>query len=410
MGSIVEHKSIFSDLEQIPYDEAYRVQQAFNQDPSPDKISLGAGVYRDENAQPWTLPSVKLAMTRIPDIHDYLLQSGFPPFLAAARELLFGELARDLSPRLASVQTIAGTGACHVGTELLVKKLRPKTVWIADPTWINHSLMWTVGAPEVAQKFYPYYDAKTKAFNFQGTMAALEGAEKGDVVILQACAHNPTGLDPSKEEWKAIAELCEKRGLILFFDCAYQGFASGDPDADAWAVRYFASRPNMELCIAQSFSKNMGLYGERIGAFHLLVADPAVVPAASAQLVRVIRSEVSCSVSFAARTVAAVLDDDELRKQWREDLKTMSNRMKSMREALRDELEKMGTPGRWEHITDQIGMFSYTGLSANQVEIIAKKHHIYMLSSGRIAIPGLNQSNISIVAAAIDDVVRHVKD
>ena len=159
-------------------------------------------------------------MSRIPDNHDYLPQSGFPAFLNVARELLFGDLTKDLSPRIASIQTIAGTGACHVGTELVAKKLKPKTVWIADPTWINHSLMWTVNAPWIAQKFYPYYDASNMAFDFKGFMAALEGADRGDVVILQACAHNPTGLDPSTEQWTAIAEFFEKKGLVPFFDCA----------------------------------------------------------------------------------------------------------------------------------------------------------------------------------------------
>lgn len=159
-------------------------------------------------------------MSQIPDVHDYLMQSGFPPFLAAAQEILFGNLTEMLRPRLASVQAIAGTGACHLGTDLLVRKLRPKTVWIADPTWINHASMWTASGPNVAQKRYPYYDAATKSFDFRNTMDALGGAETGDVVVLQACGHNPTGLDPSREQWTAIADLCEERGLVPFFDCA----------------------------------------------------------------------------------------------------------------------------------------------------------------------------------------------
>ena len=159
-------------------------------------------------------------MSRIPDNHDYLPQNGFPEFLTVARQLLFGPLTQELSPRIASIQTIAGTGACHVGTELVAKKLKPKNVWIANPTWINHSLMWTVNAPEIAQQFYPYYHADDMAFDFKGFLAALKNAERGDVVILQACAHNPTGLDPSTEQWEAIADLFEEKGLVPFFDCA----------------------------------------------------------------------------------------------------------------------------------------------------------------------------------------------
>ncbi|EFW98951.1 DNA replication factor c subunit [Grosmannia clavigera kw1407] len=391
MGSIVapETQSRFADLELLPYDEAYIVQKSFVDDPSPDKITLGAGVYRDENAKPWTLPSVKLALSRLPDVHDYLPSEGFPPFVQAARELLFGSLTAELSPRLATIQTIAGTGACHVGTELLIRLQRkPTAVWIADPTWINHSLIWTIAADDVEQKRYPYYDAAKRQFDFQGTIAALRTAQSGDVVILQTCSQNPTGNDPSQEQWKELADVVQERGLFPFFDNAYQGFASGDPDVDAWAIRHFASRPGMELGVAQSFSKNMGLYGERLGAFHLLLADPAILPAAQANLVRVLRGSVSSTVSFAARAVAAVLTEDDLRTQWRIDLRTITDRIQSMRKALRSELEVLGTPGTWGHITDQLGMFSYTGLTRKQVEVMASKYHIYMLPNGRISVPG----------------------
>ncbi|KAI1338221.1 aspartate aminotransferase [Xylariaceae sp. FL0016] len=407
MGSVDRPVSAFSSLQTLPYDEAFTVLAAFTKDPNPDKISLGAGVYRDEVGKPWTLPCVRKAISLLSDNHDYLPQSGLPPFLSASRSLLLGnDLCERMDGNLTSIQTVSGTGACHVGAVLLVNSVKPRQVWISDPSWINHVLVWECAGPGVERKFYPYYHAETRSFDFTGMIRSLESeALEGDVVILQACAHNPTGLDPSKEQWTAIADICEKKGLIPFFDTAYQGFASGDLDEDAWAVRHFAER-GLEMGIAQSFSKNFGMYGHRVGAFHLLARDAAVKPAVQSQLIRIIRSEVSCSPSFGAKIVATVLNDRELREQWVKDLNTMSSRIKAMRMALLSELQKRGTPGTWDHIVSQIGMFSYTGLNAKQVKKLEETHHIYLLSSGRASIPGLTSYNVSKVADAIDAVVR----
>ncbi|KAI5920456.1 aspartate aminotransferase [Camillea tinctor] len=408
MGSLSQPESAFSSLKPIPYDEAFRLMKAIAEDTNPQKVSLGAGVYQDESGKFWTLPSVKKAIPLLPDHHEYLPQGGFAPFVEASRRLLFGEdLSARLDSRLTSIQTVSGTGACHVGTVFLIKSVKPQNVWISDPSWINHALIWECADPGVTRKFYPYYDAATRSFDFAGTVAALEGgAQKGDVIVLQACAHNPTGLDPPKEQWAAIADICEKKGLIPFFDTAYQGFASGDVDEDAWAVRHFAERGSLEVCVAQSFSKNFSLYGERVGAFHVLSRDPATKPAVQSQLVRIIRSEVSTSPAFGARIVATVLDDPMLRGEWHDDLKTMSSRIKSMREALLRELKRRGTPGSWDHIVSQIGMFSYTGLNKEQVKELAEEHHIYLMASGRASIPGLTPENVTRVAEAIDSVVR----
>ncbi|KAH9899057.1 aspartate aminotransferase [Xylariomycetidae sp. FL2044] len=420
MGSLDQESSpsLFSALKPIPYDEAYRVSAAYTEDPSPDKISLGAGVYRDDDGRPWTLTSVKQAIPLLPDNHDYLPQTGFPPFLAAARDLILGtSLSASLGERLTSIQTVSGTGACHVGAVFLASLPLPQTprrpprqVWISDPSWINHALIWECagGQGVVRTRYYPYYDARTRGLDFAGMRGALEGqdARSGDVVILQACAHNPTGLDPTREQWIALADLCEEKGLVPFFDCAYQGFASGDIDEDAWAVRHFVSRPALELCIAQSFSKNFGLYGERVGALHVLSRRAASAPAVRSQLVRIVRSEVSSAPSFGCRIVAAVLGDAALRSQWCADLKTMSQRIRGVRVGLFEGLKKRGTPGTWEHIIAQIGMFSYTGLNQDQVKELEEKWHIYLLSSGRASIPGLTSKNVARVAEAIDSVVR----
>ncbi|KAI0015437.1 aspartate aminotransferase [Xylariomycetidae sp. FL0641] len=409
MGSLSQPTSIFSSLKPIPYDEAYRVSAAYTADPNPEKVSLGAGVYRDDDGKPWTLSSVKKAIPLLPDNHDYLPQTGDPAFLTAAQKLLLGDdLRSSLSPRLVSIQTVSGTGACHVGTALLASGPRPTNVWISDPSWINHQLIWECAAPHVTRKLYPYYGAATRAFDFAGMMGALaRDAQRGDVLVLQACAHNPTGLDPSRAQWEAIAELCERVGIVPFFDVAYQGFASGDPDADAWAVRHFAGRGTLELVVAQSFSKNFGLYGQRVGACHVVVLPGGGSEAAvRSQLVRVVRSEVSSAPAFGCRVVAAVLGDAELRAAWRGDLAVMSERIRAMRRALYAELRCRATPGGWEHILEQIGMFSYTGLSEEQVHELEHTHHIYLLSSGRASIPGLTSKNVAQVGEAIDAVVR----
>ncbi|KKY38238.1 putative aspartate aminotransferase [Diaporthe ampelina] len=256
---------------------------------------------------------------------------------------------------------------------------------------MNHALIWECADSTVTQKLYPYYHAATRSLDFEGMMASLEvGSQPGDVVILQACAHNPTGLDLNKEQWVAIADIW---------------FASGNFDDDAWAIRHFASRPSMEMAVAQSFSKNFGLYGERVGALHILASEPGVKPAVQSQLVRVLRSEISSGTAFGSRVAAEVLYDSELKARFLEENKRMSERIKDMRAALVAELERLGTPGDWSHITNQIGMFSYTGLTAQQVQELRQKHHIYLFSSGRASISGLNPNNVVRVAAAINSVV-----
>jgi aspartate aminotransferase len=234
-------------------------------------------------------------------------------------------------------------------------------------------------------------------------------------VILHACAHNPTGIDPTRTQWEKIAEIVAKKRLFVVFDSAYQGFASGDPDSDAWAIRYFystffgdaslstATPTGMIVC--QSFSKNFGLYGERIGALHL-VTPPSVSPrGAYTHLVRLVRSEISCPSLFGQRCVHTILTDLELRSKWEEDVKIMASRIQRVRMSLKSELENIGAQGNWDHIERQIGMFSYTGLSKTQVRRLKEVHHVYMLENGRMSLSGLNGKNVAYVARAIKDVV-----
>ncbi|KAJ6134944.1 pyridoxal phosphate-dependent transferase [Penicillium capsulatum] len=414
--------SLFSTLPPTPPDEPFSVNAACAQDTSPLKVNLGIGVYRTVDGNPWPLRVVEDAEkviydTKKVDRHEYLAIQGDRQFLRLAADLVFGFDANTNSSstiknrdRVVSIQTVSGTGANRLGAELLARHIRPGCVWIPDPTWANHHTIWELAGVE--KKTYPYYDAGSKTFDFEATCRTLSvAARENDVVILHACAHNPTGADPSREHWKLLARLCQDKRLIPFFDLAYQGFASGDVDNDAWAIRHFFNEaPQLEFCVAQSFSKNFGLYGQRVGALHVVTptATEDVSQKVLANLCHLVRGEYSMAPRGGAEIVRTVLDSEGLRSKWLEDLDTMSQRIKRMRHALYHELKNLGTPGDWKHIVNQIGMFTYIGLSEEQVHAIRERHHIYILKSGRISVSGLNEPNVEYVAAAIDEVVRTV--
>lgn len=402
--------SLFDNIPPTGGDPIFALTADYLKDPATEKVNLGVGVYRDENGKPWILPTVKKVeklLAEDPTVdHEYPPIAGLTPFISAARDLLFGNPDEAFNARCASIQTISGTGACHVGAKFLAEALKPKNVWVSDPTWGNHHLILDLACPNVKQRFYPYFDAKVCRIDFEGMISTLEKeAEAGDMILLHACAHNPTGLDPTREQWQKIAEVCERKKIFPFFDSAYQGFASGNVDNDAWAVRHFVSRGTMELCVAQSFSKNFGLYGQRVGAFHLVTSSPFARERAHGLLADLQRGEISMPPIYGARIVNMILRDPELRESWQRDLTTMADRIISMRAGLYEELTRLGTPGSWKHIVEQTGMFSYTGLTPEQVDKL-KANHVYMLKSGRASISGLNANNIPTVAGMIDRVVR----
>ena len=242
--------------------------------------------------------------------------------------------------------------------------------------------------------------------------SGISEAPEGSIILLHACAHNPTGVDPTRDQWKEIAEVIRSKNHFPFFDCAYQGFASGDLENDAWAIRYFISQ-GFELCIAQSFAKNFGLYGERAGAFHFVTSPSSdatdIVTRVASQLAILQRSEISNPPAYGARIASLVLNDPALFKEWEANLKTMAGRIIDMREALRGKLEELnGKPGSWQHITDQIGMFSFTGLTEKQTLVMREKFHVYMTKNGRISMAGLNTGNVEYVAKAFDQAVKEV--
>ena len=309
------------------------------------------------------------------------------------------------------MQTISGTGAVHLGALFMSKFYAPShpnaPVYLSSPTWANHNQIFT--NVQLPIKTYPYFSASTKGLDFDGMIAALDSAPEQSVIVLHACAHNPTGVDPTQDQWKQIAKTIRAKRHFPFFDCAYQGFASGDLSRDAWAVRYFVEE-GFELCLAQSYAKNFGLYGERAGCFHFVTAPgndaQGTIGRIASQLAILQRSEISNPPAYGARIAAVVLNNPKLSSEWEENLRTMSGRIIDMRKALRQKLESMGTPGTWNHITDQIGMFSFLGLTEKQVMKVREEAHVYFTKNSRISMAGLNTHNVDYVAEAIDSVVR----
>ncbi|KAJ5814230.1 uncharacterized protein N7503_000980 [Penicillium pulvis] len=402
-----------STVAAAPEDPLFGLMKAYREDPSDKKVDLGIGAYRDNNAKPWILPVVKKADDAIhndPTVnHEYLSIGGLPDLTAAAQKLIVGADSPAIKEkRICTLQTISGTGAVHLGG-LFLAKFHPQkpTIYLSNPTWANHHQIFTNVGLNLAT--YPYFSTKTKGLDFDGMMQSIKNAPNGSVILLHACAHNPTGVDPTQDQWREIAAAMRERSHFPFFDTAYQGFASGDLNRDAWSIRYFIEQ-GFELCVAQSFAKNFGLYGERTGAFHFVSAPGADASTANAhvasQLAILQRSEISNPPAYGARIASRILNDPVLFKEWEDDLRTMSGRILEMRAGLRERLEKKGTPGNWDHITSQIGMFSFTGLSEEQVKTLRSKWHVYMTKNGRISMAGLNTNNIDYFAEAVDSVVR----
>jgi len=306
------------------------------------------------------------------------------------------------------LQTISGTGAVHLGALFLAKFYHvSKTVYLSNPTWANHNQIFS--NVHLGMQQYPYFSTKTKGLDFDGMISTIKSAPESSIILLHACAHNPTGVDPTQEQWKEIAAVMREKSHFPFFDCAYQGFASGNLAKDAWAINYFIEN-GFEMCIAQSYAKNFGLYGERAGCFHFITGPGSdaqdAVKRIGSQLAILQRSEISNPPAYGARIASTILNDDELFALWEDNLREMSGRIIDMRKALKGHLQKLDTPGNWDHITNQIGMFSFTGLTEKQVLKIREDAHVYMTKNGRISMAGLNTGNVEYVAKAIDKVVR----
>lgn len=391
-----------------PPDAILGVTEAFKRDSNPNKINLGVGAYRDDNGKPYVLPSVKQADQIVLNKNldkEYAPIVGTPEFGKLAAQLAYGDDCPQLNNSLVSVvQGISGTGSLRVGVAFL-KNFFPgeKTIYVPTPTWGNHIPICKHAGLDV--KHYRYYDPNTCGFDFNGALEDINNIPSKSIILLHACAHNPTGVDPKPDQWKEIAAIVKKKQLYPFFDMAYQGFASGDTVKDAFALRYFMKELG-QLCLAQSFAKNMGLYGERVGAFSIVSADKEEAAKVLSQLKILVRAFYSSPPIHGARIVAEILGDSKLKNQWLTEVKGMADRIISVRQALKDNLQKEGSTKSWQHITDQIGMFCFTGLNASQVEKLINEHSVYLTKDGRISMAGVTSKNVGYLAKAIHAVTK----
>jgi aspartate aminotransferase len=395
---------LFAAVPLAPVDPIFGTALAHDRDPAKEKINLGVGAYRTNEGKPWVLSSVKKAEERILKAnfnHEYLPIDGLKELQEVSARLMLGDFAVKNPKSVVSIQSLSGTGALRLGGEFIAKFLPGRTIYISDPTWGNHKAVFTNSG--VKHKDYRYFNPKTLGLDFEGFIEDIKKAPEGSVILLHACAHNPTGVDPTQEQWKALADVIKSRNQIPFFDCAYQGFATGSLERDRFAMEYFANQ-GFEMFIAQSYAKNFGMYGERVGCFHT-VCKPETSEAVRSQLKLVARPMYSNPPSYGARVVTTVINDPELFNEWKDNLLTMSGRINQVRELLYKELKSLNTPGTWEHILNQIGMFTYTGLSEAQCDRLTNEFHVYLLKSGRISMAGINTSNVSYLAKAINAVV-----
>lgn len=396
------YASIWASVPQGPPDAILGITEAYKKDQAPYKINLGVGAYRDDQGKPYVLNAVKEAERAILARNldkEYAPITGIAPFVQQAVKLAYGDDAAPIvENRLAATQSISGTGALRIGAEFLARYLPSKRVLLPNPSWANHKAVFSAAGLSVGS--YRYYDSKTIALDFDGLLADLRAAEPGTAVLFHACAHNPTGVDPTAQQWREMHDVVRERSLFPFFDMAYQGFASGDCVRDAYAVRYFVEQ-GAQISLCQSFAKNMGLYGERVGAFSLVTADPAEKARVESQLKIIIRPIYSNPPIHGARIANEILSTPDLRSMWLGEVKDMAARMISMRALLRSNLEKLGSKHNWEHVTSQIGMFCYTGLSGEQVDALARDYSVYCTRDGRISISGITSANVDHLSKAI---------
>ncbi|TQV84618.1 aspartate/tyrosine/aromatic aminotransferase [Exilibacterium tricleocarpae] len=396
---------MFEQLDVLPADPILGLMALHQQDPNPNKVDLGVGVYRDEQGRTPILASVKAAQQRHHEAEAtkaYIGPAGTEGFVSATQTLLFGsEHAAVRDGRVVTVQTPGGCGALRVAAELIGRCNDAATIWVSDPTWANHVPL--LGDAGITIREYPYYDRNTNSIRFDEMMATLERAEAGDLVLLHGCCHNPCGADLTPEQWQAVATLAVKRGLTPFIDIAYQGFARGlDEDADG--IRVCADTVP-ELFVASSCSKNFGLYRERVGSVTLVASDTQQASAARSQLISVIRGIYSMPPSHGGAIVDIILNDVELRRQWTDELGAMRDRINELRRQLVESFNRKGAEGRFDFIARQQGMFSFLGIAPEQVQKIREASSIYMLSSSRINIAGLSRHNLDRVTGAVMSVL-----
>ncbi len=390
----------FDRIEAAPADPILGLTEAFRSDPNPNKINLGAGVYQDETGVNPILKCVKEAEKIILETEkskSYLPITGLPEYGTLVRAQIFGADSPLVSNGTAvTCHCPGGTGALRIGSDFIKQQNVATTVWISDPTWANHYQIVTSACLKFER--YPYYDRVTHGLAFDRMLETLAQAREGDVVLLHACCHNPTGVDPTVEQWEKIADFLAEEKLRAFIGFGYQGLGRGGEE-DAAAVRIIASRCK-EMLIASSFSKNLGLYNERVGALTIISPNKEIADKVLSQLKITVRTSMSTPPAHGEKIVTTVLGTPALRNLWQLELTEMRERIREMRILLAKKLAEAGA-GDYKFITEQNGMFSFSGLNKDQVRELKEKHGIYIVGSGRICVACINHKNIDALVAAI---------
>lgn len=392
---------MFESISAAPADPILGLADLFRADDRPHKINLGIGVYKDETGNTPVLTSVKKAEQYLLEnetTKNYLSIDGLADFARCTQELLFGaENPLIAAGRARTAQTPGGTGALRIAADFLATQTTVKRVWVSNPSWPNHKNVFNAAGLEVCE--YAWYDAENHQLDFDGMLAALQEAKAGDVVLFHGCCHNPTGIDPTAEQWSQLAQLSQEKGWLPLFDFAYQGFARG-LNEDAEGLRIFAAS-HQELIVASSYSKNFGLYNERVGAITLVAADAATADTAFSQVKYTIRANYSNPPAHGAAVVATILSNQALRTIWEQELADMRQRIQRMRQLFVNTLAEKGATRDFSFIIQQNGMFSFSGLTKDQVIRLRDEFAVYAVNSGRVNVAGMTPDNMSALCEAI---------
>ncbi|MCX7016832.1 MAG: aspartate/tyrosine/aromatic aminotransferase [Candidatus Sumerlaeota bacterium] len=396
---------MFHELSMAPPDAILGLTEAFKKDPRPGKINLGAGVYQNDQGQTRVFSSVKkaeAALLKEETTKNYLPIHGSEGYAAAVQELLFGEGREAVaSGRIATAHAPGGTAALRVAADFLKKVGQRERIWVSDPTWANHPQVFAAAGLQVST--YPYYDAATKGLDFGRMLQAIQEIPAGDVILLHGCCHNPTGVDPALDQWKRIAEAVWARGVFPLIDFAYQGLGDG-LEEDAAGVRLFAA-PGREALIANSFSKNFGLYRERVGGLTVLGATSEDAQKAFSHVKTTIRANYSNPPSHGGAIVETILKDTQLKAEWQGEVTAIRDRIRQMRRLFVETLKAKGAKGDFSFIARQKGMFSFSGLGKEQVDALRERHAIYIVGGGRINVAGMTRANMEPLCQAIAGVM-----
>ncbi|VEU21103.1 DEKNAAC101954 [Brettanomyces naardenensis] len=408
--------SAWANVPQAPPDKILGLNILYQLDTNPNKIDLGVGAYRTDKGEPWIMPSIRMAeeiLAKTETDKEYAPILGSPSFIDEVQRLLFNhdtsgyQLLAD--GRVVTAQGISGTGSLRVLSEFLAKFNPVCNAILPNPTWANHIAI--LQESGIVTSKYRYYDYKTNGLDIDGLIEDLQSADPRTVALFHLCCHNPTGVDATLEQWDQIIRVISERKLIPLLDMAYQGFESGDPIRDLRVLSKFNDAVTRGMIptylLAQSFAKNMGLYGERVGTLSIVCADSKEAEKVRSQLARVVRPMYSSPPTHGSKLATIVLGNTKVYRQWLKDVKKMVTRLNTMRTLLYDKLTiEYSSPVQWDHLLSQKGMFAYTGLNAEQVTKLRERKSVYMTSDGRISLAGITSGNVDYLAKSIDEVTR----